>query len=96
MKEKTNVFAGKKINNYIEVAENSKTNPIRPNVSMQTLKQKKKINKQEVQQPIHRKKSKTKIIHDAVTPEKSKSKPIIEDEKSVNKRSSNKHHSKSY
>jgi hypothetical protein len=34
MKEKTNVFAGKKINNYIEVAENSKTNPIRPNVSM--------------------------------------------------------------
>lgn len=43
VKDKTNVFAGKKVNNFVEVSNDPKNNISRPNVSMETLKQKKKV-----------------------------------------------------
>ena len=42
VKQKTNAFTGKKIDNCIEINHSPKNNASRPNVSMQTLKQKKK------------------------------------------------------
>lgn len=62
---------------------------------METLKQKKKIVivKDETNQMIRKKKSKSKIINDLCTPEKRKNK-LNDDEKSVNK--TNKKTTKSY
>lgn len=41
-KDKPNTFQGKKIDNFIEINSDPKPHPSRPNVSMETLKQKKK------------------------------------------------------
>ena len=41
-KDKPNTFQGKKIDNFIEINNDPKSHPSRPNVSMETLKQKKK------------------------------------------------------
>ena len=62
---------------------------------METLKQKKKlvITKDDPNQHIRKKKSKSKIVNDICTPEKRRNR-VNEDDKSVNK--TNKRTSKSY
>ena len=78
VKDKTNVFAGKKVNNFVEVSNDPKSNIGRPNVSMETLKQKKKIIsvKEETNLQMRRKKSKSKIINELCTPEKRRNRNI--------------------
>lgn len=100
MKEKASMFGGKKIDNFIEVSNEPKSNISRPNVSIETLKHKKKVilNKEDqpIEQELNRKKSKSKIVQEICTPEKMRRNKDIDHSKSVGRKSTNKSNSSSF
>jgi hypothetical protein len=100
MKEETNVFGGKKIDNYIEVSNDPKPNISRPNVSTETLKLKKRslTVKEEytVESEVRAKKAKGKIIQEALTPEQHSKERPGGNSRSIAKQSTKKRSSKSF